>query len=363
LLSSLPRPQDLALSARPVAISLGVTLVLTLGALAVMPFVGIPLVGIPLPTFPSELFDSTLDETYDEIKRRFRFLQGPVRLVKRIVEVVSERGLVASTLVALVAAGLYALLDDRFRVNLPPLGVYGAALLGIVAMTFGFRLPSALYVRRRYRVKVRARALPGTLGIAAACVAISHLAHFEPGYLYGIVAGFTWSRLEGKDAGHAVTRSAVGIFLATFLLSWAAWGARGFITNPEAGWALFADQLLAMIYLGGFEAMIITMLPLRFLDGRHLVAWNWKVWALLLGLGILGFVHVLIMDPRSEYLHRSEAMATLVIPLVGFGLLSLGFWMYCRSRGEFAKVMGEAGSPSRRPAGGEQTDGQEQQMR
>ena len=70
---------------------------------------------------------------------------------------------------------------------------------------------------RRYR---HLRVFPASLAAAVACVAISRLVKFEPGYLYGILAGVAFRKELAKvDEGRALAVAKI----TTLVLSLGAW--------------------------------------------------------------------------------------------------------------------------------------------
>ena len=70
-------------------------------------------------------------------------------------------------------------------------------------------------------------------------------------------------------------------------------------------------------------------MPLRFLPGYALYRWNRLAWALLWGVGLFAFVHILI-GPTSGYvseLSPAAFMAALGV-FAAFGALSIATWLY-----------------------------------
>jgi hypothetical protein len=284
-----------------------------------------------LVAFPCELFNSTLEENYEDVKQHWRSIRRSVRSAAGVIDTL-ERGWMGASVVILVAAALYALLDPRFGLPVSSLALYAGSVLGLVIVTVGFDLPGAMYVRFHLREHVHVRALPATLVIAAGCVGISALVHLQPGYLYGVVAGYAWgAEVRARDAGRAVALSAAGMFL----VSLAAWLSRGLLADASTGPAILADSMLAMVFLTGLEITTFGLLPLRFLDGARVWEWSRTGWALLIGAGLFGFIHVLV-NQKSGYL-QSGPLATLVVPFVAFGVVSMVFWAYFRIRHAHAR--------------------------
>jgi len=89
------------------------------------------------------------------------------------------------------------------------------------------------------------------------------------------------------------------------------------------------------VVVAGLENAVFAMLPLRFMPGGAVFNWNRIVWAVLLGLGIFGFAHVLL-NPSSNAGYLADttrtSFFTLVVLLVAFGLASVLFWGWFRFR-------------------------------
>jgi hypothetical protein len=247
--------------------------------------------------------------------------------------------------VAAAGAVLGGLLDPRFGANTTSLAlvlgvflsvVVGAAVGGIA--TRGFRRT------RKRPADWFLRAVPSGLVIAALCVLLSRLVHFQPGYLYGLVGGVTFAvALERREEGQAEAL----VFLAGALLAVVAWfgsSALGHLADAtDPGLAtLTADAFLAALFIGGIEGMLLSLVPLRFLPGHRVAQWSWPAWCTLAVLISFLFVHVLLR-PDSGYLGRSPTTSVVVTValFVAFGLASVMFWAYFKWR----TAPGDSGKP------------------
>jgi len=59
--------------------------------------------------------------------------------------------------------------------------------MALAVVTMGFGLPVLIYMRWKSGDKGELRVLPGTIILAAVCVFVSRVLHFQPGYLYGLI--------------------------------------------------------------------------------------------------------------------------------------------------------------------------------
>ncbi|NNN12187.1 MAG: hypothetical protein HKL81_00350 [Acidimicrobiaceae bacterium] len=259
--------------------------------------------AIPFVAFPTEFLNATLEEHEDDLialRNRFRRKKGSTGggPASRISNNVRLTG------VLLMSALLYGLLDPKFSFNESSLLIFLGLLVGLTVITLAADLPAALYLRRKDpEAKVQGHVLPGAIGIAAVCVVISRALHFEPGYLYGMVAGLqvvNKMRISENDSGKAQVLS----FMTTLAVALAAWLAR----QPLSSWthsnhasvvAVGVDAALVSIFIAGVQGVLISLLPLRFLPGRDIYKWNKVVWALLLGIAAFIFFHLLLGQGSS----------------------------------------------------------------
>ena len=288
---------------------------------------------ILLVVFPSVLFNNTVEQHSDEIRGWFRFGRAPrQRSGRRFTR--TWAGFVAFTV---VTALLYGFLDPSFGFDKASLNMFVVLLVSLVVLTFILTVPGRRYMVKNHEDRGTIRVVPGTLAVAAVCVLVSRLAGFYPGYLYGAIAGFVFAKeLSEQEEGRQAARAALWMLI----LSVGAWFARMPLADsvakedPGLG-VLVLDSLLAAIFVAGIEGVVFGMIPLRFLAGEKLFAWNKALWAALFGAGAFLFLHVLL-DPESEYLADPNSVPTTIIFVffAAFGLLSVAFWGYFRFRKE-----------------------------
>jgi len=293
--------------------------------------------------FPSDLFNSTLEANYAEVRGWFTRLPiARVLLPKSTAAPVPGAAAarrigwshpLAVTAFVLASGLLYALLD-------PALGLHARSLvtyLGIVASLVAVTLVAAL-PRRSMQIALtgdrgRLRAIPGTLAIAAACVLISRVAGFLPGYLYGLILGYEFVRsLEGRDDARA-TAAGAWWMLGLALVSWFALGAVRTPGIEPSLPAAIAESVFASFVVGGIGGIVFGLVPLRFLGGETLFRWRRVTWAGLYALGVFAFLWI-ILDPVNGFVGAPEpgGFLTAVALFVGFGLASALFWAYFRFR-------------------------------
>jgi hypothetical protein len=290
-----------------------------------------------LMPFPSQLFNSTLEAHEDDVRRWFR-LDRIDSAVGRIGAFwASWAGVVTFTLLATL---LYAFLDPGFGFDVGSLATFLGMLLGIVLVTAAFSVP-LLLAHRRHGDPPTVKVVPISLLIGVACVLVTRLTGFQPGYLYGLLIGLAFAReLSAAEEGRA-TAIGAGLMLAIAI---ACWLALGVLPTDDAFGLVVLRTALAALMVAGLEGVVFGLLPMRFLPGEPLYAWNRVAWAALLGIGAFAFFHLLI-NPASGYLSDTSRtpLLTVVALLVGFSAVSVAFWAWFRFRRAPEAQVEEAG--------------------
>ncbi|MDX6224335.1 MAG: hypothetical protein QOE64_711 [Frankiales bacterium] len=340
-------PQDLPLSTTRVLVSAVIALALL------------------LVVFPAELFNKTLEEHYDEVvgwlpwHRRRRGNPGepaapeqapdppsadvpaadvpaadvpaaglPAAPSATAMTGLNRSAVLAVLAVATCAAILYSLVDPHAGMDKATVTAVIGVVLAIVVSTLLNGLPARRWIEKQYRAPHHLRAFPTALLVTVVCVLLSRALSFTPGYLYGIVAGFTTAAaVSTRDKGRA---EAVGI--ATGLaVAYLAWLLRipvvGRASHGGVGW-LVLDALLAALFAGGLGGILFALVPLHSLPGSKLFAWSKLVWALFFGSSTFAFVLTLLSPAKGT----GGAVGLTVLLFILFAAVSVGFWAYFRYR-------------------------------
>ena len=235
----------------------------------------------------------------------------------------------------IVSALLYCLLDPTFGFSLHSLATFAGVLggLGLLLLAFGLSFDREM---RKSAVGVLPRALPGTIVVGIACVLVSRLAAFQPGYLYGLVVGFLLSReLAKEEEGRGMAVATATVLVATgiaWLLLIAIRAAEPSFGDPPLFMAS-AETACVTLTVAGIEMALFAMLPLRFLPGEAVLRWNKAVWVALVASGVFGFFLILV-NPQNGYMGDSSrnSVVTMVVLLAVFGVSSVIFWAFFRFR-------------------------------
>jgi hypothetical protein len=312
---SVPSPLDVSLD--PVIVATGIAI--AAGTVVLVPF-------------PAQLFNSTVEANYGEISARVRGSLG--RLSRRAERSGSFwRTPAGIALFFVVAAILSAFLDPSLALDATGLATIAGLLVGLVAVATGFALPEWL-VHRRAGGRGRIDVLPLALPVAAACVLVSRVTSFEPGYLYGLLAGVTLvgDRQPG-DEGRAAAIASVWVLLLS-IAAWIALVPVRAASSGEVSLPLVAVEAgLSTVVVAGLEAVVFGLLPLRFLPGASLFRTDRRLWAAVFGLALFAFLHILV-NPASGYLTDTSRvpLVTTIALFVGFAAVSVLVWAYFRFR-------------------------------
>jgi hypothetical protein len=285
-----------------------------------------------LAAFPGQLFNKTYEENEEEIHGWFAGRSGALAGISAALSGFWNKRVGIFTFVVLSAL-LYSFLSPSFGVDALSIASLIGILLGLVVVILAFELPIAGAHRRLLHERGKVRVLPMTIFVGIFCVIASRLTDFQPGYLYGLVAGYAFAReLPDKDEAHAHVWTAVSM-LTISLVSWLAMPLvdNGFSAQPLLDTLISAA--LATIFVAGLEGLLFELVPLRFLRGEVVYEWRRSVWTVLFLAAAFLFVWIML-QPNSGYLGstRTSPLVPAVILFVGFGIFSVVFWAYFRFR-------------------------------
>jgi hypothetical protein len=282
-----------------------------------------------LIAFPGELFNTTLETHYDEIRGWFGL--GPKRPEDR-----SGRSQFLPFAAFLLAGGLLiSLLNPAFAFDQSSLAAAAGLTIALGVVTLAYDLPSLAYVRRHQGDWGRLVILPGTIVIGVACVVLSRVVNFLPGYFYGLIAGLVFRRQIADAVKGRLTAFSAVLVLALSVGSWLAMAPVSEAADkPGASLALLVlEAALGGIFWCGLDTLVIGMLPLRFLGGSEVRAWSRRGWLVLFVLTQMAFVHILLRPSTGYVADTTHSPTTIVLALfVAFAAFSVAFWSYFRYR-------------------------------
>lgn len=287
--------------------------------------------------FPSEWLDLTYAENRERIRapfrRRFPWLfrnhDRPRSPRSKFVEsAVIFFGFVG-------AAGLInSFLIPTFGLNRTTLWLFLGQCVGVAVITLSTQLPMAISGIRARR-SIHLQVLVGGMLIAVACVVASRALGLSPGYCYGLIAVLLIRpEHEEKEDGrlHAISSLVVlCVSIAAFFLTIPVFHSA--TASSPSPFVLVLDPALNVMFMAGFASLAFGMFPLPFLPGSRVVKWNQAAWLAISGVGLIGFIAVLLSpgSGSSSELHH-VALVPLVVAFVSFALISLSFMAYFRYR-------------------------------
>lgn len=223
----------------------------------------------------------------------------PSQLVNSAVEKLGERGGSRRAKLPLtgwpIAAGgvLVAAIISTF---IEPDAVFDLRVFASVLIAFlldavlGWFAVMWLIRRSDPDAKPTFRILPIMLLLVIAAVLFSRFTGFQPGLMFGLVAGVVYGGLVSRLSQARVVLLELGWAFGLAVLAWIAYS----LIPADV---VFLRETLAAVSIGGIAALPVALLPVPGLAGR--VVWNWRrpVWAAAYALGLVGFFLVLMPRP------------------------------------------------------------------
>ncbi len=282
VLSSLRTPAE-ALSPVQVSVGAGVTVLLVI-----------------IIALPTTFFDSAV-ETLEERRAERRERLGKVAPAWWTRFTGIGRGFLHAVLTILVASIIAGFSDPEFLLTAAAPRELGSIFIGLaITVVLGWFISIGIArLVAKDQAKPEFSAAPWTLLVVIGTVLFTRFTGFEPGIIFGLVAGVGFGALASQlELRISLVTVGWGFVLATGAwFGYAALSASG-VSDGNAG-LVFVQETLAGITIGGFSAAPIALLPIRGLGGKDLWDWNRWVWAAAYAVGMLGFVLVVLGMPDA----------------------------------------------------------------
>jgi hypothetical protein len=311
LVTGLPKPDDISFALDDLAKSAGAALI-----------------AIPVIFFPFGVIEEVMDDNWEEIVGWFGIRAG-------VKEKLGLAGVPVFVAFMGITAAFYTALDPSAAFNVTTVVAYLGLLIGLCVVVASEGAPEVRFATR-HRIPAPMRALPGSLVIAFVVVALSRLIHFHPGYAFGAVAGFKIkSELDRREKGRLGAASVLSM-LAVSLLAWVLWQPVSDIASaghPSLG-IVVLEAALASTFMVGLETCLVLSLPIRFVHGGDVAAWNKWAWAGMFVLVLFPVVHIMFAGGTHLLVTKGVHPLVIVGVMAGFALFTIGFWSYFRFRPE-----------------------------
>jgi hypothetical protein len=299
-----------------------------------------------LVALPGYLLDRVLEHRWARLRAWWR-ARRPVRMPS-VARATQPSWLVwpGFALASLIAC----FVDPAFGVNLLSLRLFLTMFVSLTLVNVvGWAVAAA--VMRRVDPVSRPRMVFrwGSLGLVALAVLLGRLLQFEPGAVFGIVAGlvFAVSLSAARDALVVVlgTGTALGLALGAWagysLLAPLAEGTR----NPLA---IGAAETLAAVVVEGVSTLPLALLPLLALDGAVIFAWRRWAWALAYLVGVAAFLLVMLTLPQAWSEVSGDYLRWLLV-FLGFAVVAVAAWVTDAALARRKRVTASAAAASEAP--------------
>ena len=177
--------------------------------------------------------------------------------------------------------------------------------------------------------------MPAALLIAVGCAVVSYLGHFQPGYVYGLIAGYaalSTARLDRAESGRAVLVGS-GCLALVAVVAWILWAPLDSalaLSGAEVAQRVL-DAVLASVVVVSVQALAFQLLPLTFLDGHAVNQWSRTAWRVAYALSLFALIAVTFY-PRTRNDTTDPQILMMVVLFASFGLASIAFWAWFRYR-------------------------------
>ena len=301
----------------------------------------------------AEIFNSTMDANRDEIGGWWaRLARGPLRVLRPVVATGSrlERlassgraGSVAQAIIVLALLGLiYGFLSPDFGLNPESVILFVSLVIGLGFMTYFSEGSASFLAIRRYRARADVRLFGTAVVVAIVAVVLSRSVTFQPGLVYGFIASAVIVApvaLARRDDATLVLVPALGL-LAVSVLAWLLLTPVRTMADTDGSWPpALAETILAMIVIAGLEGLVVTMIPLRFMDGAAVMGWSRVAWVLTFGT-VTFLWWQLLLNQNHAYASAFEQtnVQVVLVTLAVFLVTTGGLWSYFRFRPDRAEA-------------------------
>ena len=261
--------------------------------------IGFAVVLVLLVAFPTHLLNTAAEHGTDRFSTWWAARTGPKR---RALPPGLERlnGWPLAFAGVVVASVISAFVDPRFGVDAGgSFRILGSILLAFVLdVAVGWVLLLLFLRRTMPDSKARLRFAPASLLLVLAAVVFSRITGFQPGIVFGLVAGVVIGATLATTAKARVALIGLGYSFAAGLLAWIAYTIAVAASGPDSSaGGLFVQETLSAIAIGGMAVLPVALFPLRGMTGFDIFTWNRLVWGVAYAIGLLGFFFVLMPMP------------------------------------------------------------------
>ena len=236
---------------------------------------------------------------------------------------------------AVVGSILYAFDDPSFGFNISSIAEIVGFVGAIVVTTSVTEIARGVYVHRRFKKIGDLRAYPLGIVIAIGFDIFSRISHFEPGYVFGIMAAIVFRvKPTGEEDGKSITYSSLWL-MGLSALGWLGFSAvnPSVIAGNHAFMLLVIESMLSYVWICGLQSLFFGLIPARTMDGHAIFAWSKGTWLAIFGTVTFIFTQFILHPSAAGYGGNSN---TKLLPMIAIFIFSSvaagGFWLYSYMR-------------------------------
>jgi hypothetical protein len=289
----------------------------------------IGLVLLLLAVLPAHLLNATIAEQSERFEKRFGKVKTPNWLFRLGIWFKSAP-VVGGIVVTLVTAILFGFADPKFGFTEASLRLILACGIALFLVGYVANALTGLIARVQWNIVAAVSTRPYGLILTIVGVLVSRLLHFSPGFLIGLILGLT---IQGKSAPGYAWRTIVlrsSIVLAMAIAAWIGYSTLTLGGNEGGtfGSALLVETLVA-ITTEGIVALLVELLPLRFLEGQRIYDHSRVLWGIYYVLTIVVFVLAVVPWEGNWDALRGSLWVWIVV-LAAFAIICVGIYVYFR---------------------------------
>ncbi len=289
----------------------------------------IGLVLLLLAVLPAHLLNATIAEQSDRFERRFGAIKTP-KWLSRLGSWLRSAPVVGGVIVTLATAILFGFADPKFGFTLASLRLILACGIALFLVGYVANALTGVIARTQWNIVAAVSARPYGLILTIIGVVVSRVLHFSPGFLIGLILGLT---IQGKSAAGFAWRTVVTRTSIVLIMAIAAWIGYSTLTlggneGGNFGSELLVETLVA-ITTEGVVALLVELLPLRFLEGERVYAHSRVLWGILYVLTVVVFV-LAVVPWEGNWDALGSSLWIWIVVLAAFALICVGVYVYFR---------------------------------
>jgi hypothetical protein len=289
----------------------------------------IGLVLLLLAVLPAHLLNATIAEQTDRFEKRFGKAKAPNWLF-RLGLWFKSAPVAGGIVVTLATAILFGFADPKFGFTLASLRLILACGIALFLVGYVANALTGVIARVQWNVMAAVSTRPYGLILTIVGVLVSRLLHFSPGFLIGLILGLT---IQGKSAPGYAWRTIVVRTSIVLAMAVAAWIGYSTLTLGGNEGGTFGSELLVetlvAITTEGIVALLVELLPLRFLEGQRIYDHSRVLWGILYVLTLVVFVLAVVpWEGNWDALHGS--LGVWIIVLAAFAVVCVGIYIFFR---------------------------------